>query len=768
MSTRPEQIGNYIIDREIGRGATSEVWLATHAYMNHRQFAVKLLLSQNTESIQRFTREATLLSHLNHKNIVQIYDHGRYEHYYYSILQYIGGCSLQQFIDRKQRLDFPEALKIFTQIAQALDHAHSLQIVHRDVSPNNVLVEETTGEAYLTDFGIARDINQKITVEDKVMGTPGYWSPEHARSATEVTHLSDIYGLGVMLYTMLSGGLPWDDFPVTPDQPFGSLITLKQRGVYHVPNGVDRVIQTMLAIDPSKRFPSGQAAVDELERLSQKHRAATQNNGKPATVGEKRKLDTTNASAKFEAVGVQQNEVETVLGPDLIRAPIARAHERAEQLCQPRFVADLLDTWAKQGFAQGVFRRAMLGRMARLHRVISRNVYFYQLQVLYEERHDPEVIQEPDKEAENIPLEPEVDRWKVALPSVQIFQDDPGKQTMLPGSSRVVKCSKCQGQGKVTCSRCKGKRRIETTRQLSPELLSDPYGGGVRSSGGSGGGGGRSSSSGSGGGGGRSNSGNSGNSGGSGGGGNRSGSRSGSRGGSGKDQQSSQRRTNTGTGSTSNRQASSSSVPYSAVMQNPAGTLSTASVAPKPKTEKVLIPCPDCNGLGGHHCSMCDGTGRMLEHKAFRWERSTRMLTANDDLPSLDEEWLRQQFKPERIYSERVCHDVQSSDPPFRKEWEEIPIVQQLIEQAETETHTNRRIILSELTITMVPVTDVTFDMSKTFKQHETDLYELSIYGFENTIPKDWRLLNWERVLFVWSSVFLLILVVVFGFFAFI
>jgi hypothetical protein len=169
---------------------------------------------------------------------------------------------------------------------------------------------------------------------------------------------------------------------------------------------------------------------------------------------------------------------------------------------------------------------------------------------------------------------------------------------------------------------------------------------------------------------------------------------------------------------------------------------------------------------------MCDGTGRMLEHKAFRWERSTRMLTANDDLPSLDEEWLRQQFEPERIYNERLHLDVhiqaKSSDPPFRKEWEEIPIVQRLIEQAKADEHANRRIIFSELIITMVPVTDVTFDMSKTFKQHETDLYELSIYGFENAIPKDWRLLNWERVLFVWSSAFLLILVVVFGFFAFI
>jgi hypothetical protein len=518
--------------------------------------------------------------------------------------------------------------------------------------------------------------------------------------------------------------LPWDDVPVTPDQPFGSLLTLKQRGVYNIPNDVERIIQTLLAIDPSKRFPSGQAAVDELERLTKKHRATTQNNAKPMGTGEKRILDTTNASASFHAIGVQPNEVETILGPDLVRTPIARAHERAEQLCQPRVLADLLDRWSKDGFYHGIFRRSLLGRMARLHRVMSHNIYYYHLQVLYEERHDPKVIQVPDREAKDFPLEPEVDRWKVTLPSVQIFENETGKQEVIPGSVRVVKCSTCEGKGKITCPRCKGQRRIQVTRQLPPEMPQEqPYGAKSRS--------GQSASA-----------------------------------------QGSTATRSTSSGNTTRKiPASATTAPsYSAVMQGTAGSLSTPNVAPQPRTEKVLVPCPACSGVGGGHCGTCDGTGRMIEHKAFTWERSTRDLIANDDFPSIDEAWLSQQFEPERVYTERVYGKDQFNDLPFRKEWAEIPMVKGLIEQAQAEVHANRRIILSELAIAMIPVTDVTFDIGNGNYpgQQEPELYEISIYGFEKSIPNDWRLLNWERVIFLCVSGFLLVLVVIFGAFAFV
>lgn len=742
MENRPKRIDNYVMDRELGRGATSEVWLAHHAHMPHRQVAVKLLLNQNKETVQRFTREANLLSHLNHANIVKIYDHGRSQNFYYSIIEYVPGCSLHHLLERMKRLEFLDAVAIFKQIASALDYAHSLQIIHRDVSPGNVLVEKETGHTLLTDFGIARDINQKITVDEKVMGTPGYWSPEHARSATEVTHLSDIYGLGVVLYVMLSGDLPWEEEPGTPEHPFGPLIPLKSRGIHNLPAGVERIIQTMLAHDPSKRFPSAQAAVDELERLAKRHHATTQTDGKTSANAEQRTQATAHSTASFAASGVEPNDVENVLGPDLIRAPIVEAHTRAEELCQSAIVAELLNGWSTEGFAGGVFRRALLGRLARLHRVVSRNVYFYSLQVLYEERGEPKIIEEPDYETKEYPLEPETDRWKVTLPSVQIFEDNAGGQETIPGSVRVIKCSECSGKGKIVCSRCKGHRRIRETRTVPVEPPMEQ----------------------------------------------KNGYPTGQAGQRRPVQAQAQAETSRNRRSASTATSSDASFSYASLLQNPPGSVSSAgSVASsQTRTEVVLVPCPDCEGIGGIHCGYCDGTGRMVQHKAFRWQRTTRLLASNDDLPQLDEKWLVQCFEPREIYRERVHGDAQSSKPAFRKEWTEIPRVKELIEQMTAATNANRRVILSELVISMIPVTEVTFDLGKKTslldilkkqtaheQQEETDeenededkeegeMYEISIYGFERNIPPDWRLLNWERVVSFWVVTFMFVLTIV-------
>lgn len=711
MNNRPHQIGNYVFDREIGRGATSEVWLAHHAFLDHRQVAVKLLLNQNVETVQRFNREAELLSQLHHANIVQVYDHGRYEYYYYSVLEYINGYSLQQMLERENRLDFHVAFNIFRQVAEALDHAHSLDIIHRDVSPGNVLIEKETSRAALADFGIARDINQKITVDDKVMGTPGYWSPEHARSATEVTQLSDIYGLGVLLYVMLSGVLPWDDSPVSPDQPFGSFVTLKRQGVNNVPPDVDRIIQTMLAIDPNKRFPSALAAVEELERLSKRHQAVTQTHDKKKPDGEEKTPETVYYTANFQALGVERNDVEITLGPDLIRKPVAEAHKRAEELCQPQTITQLLNTWSRRGFYHGLFRRTMLGRLARLHRVSSHNIYHYRLQVLYEERGEPRIIEEPDHDKKNYPLEPEVDRWQVSLPSVQGFEAHSGGQVDVPGSFQVVSCRSCNGKGKIICPRCKGNRRVIVTQQVEvevpPEQRASPQGQGS-------------------------------------------------------------------TGSTSQRSGgNSSSVPsYKSLVQGAGGNPSQAmSVATQTttQTQRVLVPCPDCDGVGGSRCAHCEGTGRMVQRKAFHWQRIPRVFEHNDEdqIPKINEKWLQEHLQTTEIYHEQVFGNIHSKEPAFRPEWKEIPEVAALLQSANDKTNPGCYIIMSELTIGMIPVTDVMFDLSKDDENvGKNDYYQITIYGFQNLIPPDWRLFNWERVIWFWVNLFLVVLVVIFGFFA--
>src|SRR6266540_6152204 len=293
MSNVPQRIGNYQLERQIGRGGMSEVWLGRHRSLDNRLVAVKLLLPQDTEWIARFAREAAITSRLRHEHIIQIFDHGHQPPYHYTIMEYVVGGALRNLIRPRQPLPLDLTLRIVHAAGAALDYAHAHGVIHRDVSPGNILIEQENGRVLLTDFGIARESGRVgMTTISKVMGTPGYLSPEHASSATSVTHLSDIYGLGVVLYEMLSGALPWEHNPGMPDSsggPFTAPLPLKSRGVHGLPPDVDRVLQTMLANDPAKRYPSARAAIAELDQVLDRHTGPTQvigapDNGKQALI----------------------------------------------------------------------------------------------------------------------------------------------------------------------------------------------------------------------------------------------------------------------------------------------------------------------------------------------------------------------------------------------------------------------------------------------------------------------------------------------------
>lgn len=747
MRSQLQQLGNYVIDREIGRGATSEVWLAHHAYLEHRQVAVKILLTQDVETIHRFSHEANIMGLLRHDHIVQIYDHGHNDPYYYTVLQYVNGNSLQQLLDRKRTIDFATAIAIFQQIATALDFAHSLDIVHRDVSPGNILVDEVTGCAFLTDFGIARDPTRKITVDQRVMGTPGYWSPEHARSATEVTSLSDIYGLGVVLYVMLTGELPWNDVPGTPDQGFDPPMLVKQRGAKHIPEQVDAVIRTMLAADPLKRFPTAQAAVDELDRLLKRHHAATQVYDTRQTVRTDHQMSphptVMPSLSGCQVAGVLVNEVETVLGPNLVRAPIAQAHKRAQELCQPDAIVNLLNAWSHEGAGQGFFRKQLLGRMANLHSIKSRNLYFYRLRVLYEQRSIPEEIMEPDKTHRVYPLEPEQGQWEVALPSVQGFEQDEGDQIIIPGSTRVVTCSVCGGKGKTVCPKCKGAQRIKQ-RSAVPIDDEEEHGESSTSSAPNNSSNAR----------GRNRQGNAGNQ-------DASGRASGKAGGTGK--------------SDNPHSADPSSAPSGV-----AGMIQMVKRASRTRMAEIVVPCPECEGRGGIPCEQCEGTGRMVAQKALRWQRVPYTIEDHDELPVLDSKWLLEHCSIEEVYHERAMGDPFNNTPAFLDEWLKIPRVVEMIEQVQEVTDEETRIILSELSIGMIPITDVVLDLGNAAHTahaanasdgepetpDENHLYDVTIFGNEHVIPADWRFLDWNRVILVWGGVFAVALILIFAFFA--
>jgi len=460
----PRSIGNYVLEHELGRGATAQVWRGRHRFLHERAVAVKVLLSQDEESVARFSREADLTSRLRHPNIIAVYDHGQAGSFMYTIMELVAGGSVRQLMEKHERLSLKDAVNIFRQIGSALDFAHSQHIIHRDVSPGNILLETgPSGRALLTDFGIARLPQQSHTTTHVIMGTPGFFSPEHAQSATAVTSLSDLFGLSVIFYFMLTGALPWEKQPEHPDYKFGPVIPLSARGV-DLPPDVDRVFQTLLAIDPKKRYPTAAAACEALDRALA--RAGIVLNGKSTAVTEETTFRAINTAPNYQSVGVLESEIEQVLGADLLREPIEKAHARAEQLRDPGEIARLLDDWSRAGGFRE-FRRQHLGRIINLRDVRSRNVYFYRLDALLETREPPTTIEEPDREAQTFPVQREQERWKVKLPPPTAFADDPGRAEIITGSERVTRCARCEGEGQEICAQCKGSRRILQTRTVA-------------------------------------------------------------------------------------------------------------------------------------------------------------------------------------------------------------------------------------------------------------------------------------------------------------
>lgn len=205
-------LGNrYEIIEKIGGGGMSNVYKAKCNVLN-RFVAIKILkdeLTQDPDFVEKFKQESLSAASLAHPNIVNIYDTGIQDDIYYIVMEYVKGETLKNYIKRKGRLDENEAVKISKQVAEALKHAHTNKIVHRDIKPHNILLTEE-GTAKVTDFGIARaSTSSTINNTSNVIGSVHYFSPEQARGGY-VDEKSDIYSLGIVMYEMITGVLPFD------------------------------------------------------------------------------------------------------------------------------------------------------------------------------------------------------------------------------------------------------------------------------------------------------------------------------------------------------------------------------------------------------------------------------------------------------------------------------------------------------------------------------------------------------------------------------
>ncbi len=264
------RVGPYKLEGILGRGAMAEVYKSTHPNLN-RDVAVKILHPFHTQVpgfIQRFRHEAKAAASLHHANIVQVYDFSVTEDgLYYMVMQYINGLSLEEYLTlEKEPLSLAKTFHFFRQIANALSFAHQLDTIHRDVKPANIMLD-TRENAYLSDFGLAKIIGVTMHTQSGLgPGTPDYMSPEQVEGKN-VTASTDIYAMGGILYRMLTQQFPYSG------ESWISTIKAKMSEPpipphTYVPEmswGIENVILTALARDPSERFPDMAAMLAALE-----------------------------------------------------------------------------------------------------------------------------------------------------------------------------------------------------------------------------------------------------------------------------------------------------------------------------------------------------------------------------------------------------------------------------------------------------------------------------------------------------------------------
>ncbi|HET7189170.1 MAG TPA: protein kinase [Gemmatimonadaceae bacterium] len=264
---------HYELDCEIGRGGMGIVYRAKDRRLK-RQVAIKLLppeLAFRSEIKSRFLREAETAAQLSHPNIVPIYTVDEVEQLVFFVMAYVSGDNLAKRLHERGVLTVDETRKILREVADALAYAHDRGVVHRDIKPDNILLDAITGRPMVTDFGIARAMDStgdsRLTATGMAIGTPAYMSPEQAAGEREIDGRSDLYSLGILGYQMLTGEPPFAAGS-TPAMLVKHIserpIPVEQRRA-DVPTDLARSVMMLLEKEPANRFPSAAALVAALD-----------------------------------------------------------------------------------------------------------------------------------------------------------------------------------------------------------------------------------------------------------------------------------------------------------------------------------------------------------------------------------------------------------------------------------------------------------------------------------------------------------------------
>ncbi len=286
-----DTLGKYELLKILGKGAMGVVYEGYDPII-HRRLAIKTVKlpdPDDTEArgeLARFKREAQASGRLSHPNIVGVFDYGETSEIAYIVMEFVDGTTLKQIMDRKERFELTEIVRIMEGLLTGLQYSHERGVVHRDIKPANIMMT-STGEVKIADFGIARIESSSLTQAGTMMGTPSYMSPEQFMGQT-VDARTDIYSSGVMLYQLLTGEKPFDGgltammhkvLNTEPLPPSALSVT--------VPHSFDSVVRRAMAKRPGDRYAS---AADFAKALRD---ALANQNGAPASSGEQDDADAT-------------------------------------------------------------------------------------------------------------------------------------------------------------------------------------------------------------------------------------------------------------------------------------------------------------------------------------------------------------------------------------------------------------------------------------------------------------------------------------------
>ncbi len=324
-----KQLGQYQIIEQLGKGGMATIYLARQTSMG-REVAIKVLppiLLHDDTFLERFNREVEIISRLQHPHILPVYDYGEYEGLPYIVMALMRGGTLADKIINTGPMPLPEVVRIVNQVSDALDYAHSKNIIHRDFKPSNVLLDEQ-GNTYLADFGLAKMTESTMHITGTaILGTPTYMAPEQAGPG-DLTPAADVYALGVAIFQMLTGRVPYEaPTPVQvlmahATQPVPDIRTVRPS----LPDETQRIMSKALAKSVAQRYSTpGDLAAALAYALGYSHGAATKRDSQELAAELPDALMMTNMLGQvifldhpcLKLLKRSQNEARTIIGKPL-------------------------------------------------------------------------------------------------------------------------------------------------------------------------------------------------------------------------------------------------------------------------------------------------------------------------------------------------------------------------------------------------------------------------------------------------------------------